>query len=115
MQRRSEKEIDQLFYALSDQTRRKMLLRLTKEHLNVSELGEPFGLTKQAISKHLKVLEEAGLITKEKDGRIQKCQFNPQGLDAVQKVVQEYKQFWKNQLDALDEFIERTKQNKKGK
>ena len=86
-----------------------MLLRLTQESLNVSELGEPLGMTKQAVSKHLKVLEAVGLITKEKDGRIQRCQFNPRALEAVQKVVQQYREFWDQQLNVLDEYIERTK------
>lgn len=109
MQRRSEEEIDKLFYALSDQSRRKMLMRLTKTPLNVTELGEPLGMTKQGVSKHLKVLEEAGLISKEKDGRIQRCKFNPQSLETVQKVVQQYRKFWEEQLIALEEFIENTK------
>lgn len=112
MQRHSEEQIDRLFYALSDRSRRQMLLRLTKESLNVSQLGEPFGMTKQAVSKHLKVLENAGLITKEKDGRVQRCQFNPQALDAVQKVVQKYREFWDQQLNVLDEYIEKAKTKK---
>jgi DNA-binding transcriptional ArsR family regulator len=69
-------------------------------------------MTKQAVSKHLKVLEDAGLITKEKDGRIQRCQFNPQALDAVQKVVQKYREFWGQQLNILDEYIEKAKTKK---
>jgi DNA-binding transcriptional ArsR family regulator len=109
MQRQNEERIDQLFYALSDQSRRKMLLRLTKTSQTVTELGEPFGMTKQAISKHLKVLEIAGLITKEKDGRIQRCLFNPKALEAVQKVVQQYRDFWEFQLGALEDYIEQAK------
>lgn len=105
----TEDQIDQLFLALSDQNRRQMLLRLTKEALNVTELGEPLGMTKQGVSKHLKVLEDAGLITKEKDGRIQRCQFNPQAFEAVQKVVQAYRQYWDQQLNALDQYIEKAK------
>jgi DNA-binding transcriptional ArsR family regulator len=112
MQKHSEDQIDQLFYALSDHCRRQMLLRLTIESLSVTELGEPFGMTKQGVSKHLKVLEDAGLITKEKDGRIQRCQFNPQALEAVQKVVQKYREFWDQQLSVLDEYIENAKTEK---
>lgn len=110
MQKRpSEEQIDRLFYALSDQSRRQMLLRLTKEPLSVTELGEPLGMTKQGVSKHLKVLEDAGLIVKEKDGRIQRCQFNPQALEAVQRVVHAYREFWDQQLNVLDDYIEKAK------
>lgn len=108
----SEEQIDRLFYALSDQSRRQMLLRLTKEPLNVTELGEPLGMSKQGVSKHLNVLEDAGLITKEKDGRIQRCQFNPQAFEAVQKVVQRYREFWEQQLNVLGEYIEKAKTKK---
>ena len=109
MGNQTEERIDQLFYALSDQSRRKMLLRLAKKSLNISELGEPLGMTKQAVSKHLKILENVGLITKEKDGRIQHCQFNPKALDPVQKTVNQYREFWNQQLSVLDQYIEVTK------
>lgn len=101
----NEERIDRLFYALSDRTRRKMLMMLTKSSKNVSELGEPFDATKQSVSKHLKVLEDAGLISKEKDGRIQHCKFNPDAMDAVQKIVEQYRDFWGRQMDALDDYI----------
>lgn len=109
MSKKSEEELDHLFYALSDQNRRKMLLRLTKNSLNLTELGEPLGITKQAVSKHLKVLEAARLVVKEKDGRIQRCRFNPDALGDVQKVVQQYKEFWNQQLNVLDDYIEKVK------
>lgn len=107
-----EDRIDQLFYALSDRTRRQMLKQLTGGTLNVSELGEPFGISKQAISKHLQVLETAELISKERDGRIQRCSINPEMLEMVENIVAEYRIFWDQQLTALDEYIESTK--KKG-
>jgi DNA-binding transcriptional ArsR family regulator len=112
MRRTSEDTIDQLFYALSDQNRRLMLKRLSKGSSTATELGEPLGITKQAVSKHLQVLEEVGLITKEKDGRIYHCRFNPEALDPVQKIVQQYREFWNQQLDALEEFIKKAKQSK---
>lgn len=100
-----EEQLDRLFSALGDRTRRKMLMMLTKESMTVSELGEPFGMTKQSVSKHLKVLEDAGLISKQKDGRIQNCKFNPSALETVQKTVNQYREFWSHQMDALDEYI----------
>jgi DNA-binding transcriptional ArsR family regulator len=113
MKRTTEDSIDQLFYALSDQNRRKMLLRLSKESLTATELEAPLGITKQAVSKHLKVLEEAGLVSKKKDGRLQHCHFNPHALDPIQIVIQQYKEYWGHQLNALEDYIEKAKQNKK--
>ncbi len=104
-----EEQLDRLFFALSDRTRRKMLAMLTKQTQSVSELGEPFGMTKQAASKHLMVLEDAGLISKEKDGRVQLCKFNPLAMEKVQKIVDQYREFWGQRLDALDEFIQKRK------
>jgi DNA-binding transcriptional ArsR family regulator len=112
MKKIDEKSIDQIFFALSDQSRRSMLLRLSKGPLNITELGEPFGMTKQAVSKHLKVLESAGLITKEKDGRIQRCLYNPTALETAQVVVEQYREFWGQQLNSLDEYIENLNQQK---
>ncbi|MCB0377219.1 MAG: metalloregulator ArsR/SmtB family transcription factor [Bdellovibrionales bacterium] len=109
-----EEHLDRVFSALGDHNRRKMLRMLAKQSLNVSELGEPFGITKQAVSKHLRVLEGAGLVKKQKDGRVQRCSFNPKALDQVQKVVDQYRGFWDRQLDSLDEYIQSvTKQGEK--
>jgi DNA-binding transcriptional ArsR family regulator len=110
----NEEKLDRLFCALGDRTRRKMLMMLTKNSLNVSELGEPFKATKQSISKHLKVLEEAGLVSKRKDGRIQHCNFNPSALEEVENVVGQYREFWGKQLDALDEYINSVNKQKRG-
>lgn len=107
-----EDQLDQLFYALSDRTRRQMLMQLTGGTQNVSELGQPFGISKQAISKHLQVLENAKLISKERDGRIQRCTINPERLAMIEELIAEYRKFWDQQLRALDEYIEATK--KKG-
>ncbi len=110
-----EKDIDRLFYALSDSTRRKMLLRLTKGDTSISELGRPFDVSKQSISKHLKVLEDAGLVHKQKNGRVQKCRFNMDGFSVVQNVVEEYKKFWEGQFDALEDYIETIKHKEQKK
>ncbi len=110
----NEEKLDRLFLALGDRTRRKMMLLLSKnESLNVSELGETFEATKQSISKHLKVLESAGLIKKTKDGRIQHCKINPEAIEQVQKVMEQYSRFWSAQLDSLEQFIETVAQNEK--
>ena len=100
-----EEQLDRLFSALGDRTRRKMLLMLSKDRLSVSELGEPFGMTKQSVSKHLKVLEASGLVNKHKDGRIQRCQFNMENFEMIQTVVDQYKKHWERQFDALEKYI----------
>lgn len=109
MNKATDESIDQIFFALSDKSRRNMLLRLTKGSLSVTELGEPLGITKQAVSKHLQVLEKAKMITKQKDGRIQSCSYNPEALDLVHSVIEQYRKFWNQQLDGLEDYIEKLK------
>jgi len=77
----SEKALDLIFHALSHQTRRKLLQFIAKKTCTVSELAEPFQMSLAAISKHLKVLEKAGLLEREKDGRIHRCALNPKPLE----------------------------------
>ena len=108
-----EIEIDRIFNALSDSTRRKMLLDLSQGTKSVSELGKSFKVSKQSISKHLKVLENAGLIHKKKDGRIQRCQLEIEKLSIVQGVLDEYRKFWNQQFDALEDYIENVKNKEK--
>ncbi|MBK25726.1 MAG: transcriptional regulator [Halobacteriovorax sp.] len=101
-----QKEIDRLFFALSDSTRRGMLSALTEGESSLTELGSSYGLTKQAISKHIKVLHDAGLITKRRDGRIQRCRLNPESLQKVEEVIGSYRKFWEHQFNALEDYIE---------
>ena len=89
-----------------------MLFTLTQGEKSVMELGEPLGMSKQLVSKHLKVLEKAGLITKEKNGRIQRCQFNPDTFNKIQELIETYSIFWNQQFDALEEYVEKLQENK---
>ena len=98
--------LDNLFAALSDRSRRRMLMDLTRGEKSVQELGEPLGLSKQLVSKHLMVLSRAGLITKHKDGRVQRCQFNPKTFSKIQAAIKEYERFWNERFDALESYIE---------
>ena len=97
--------LDQLFLALSDRKRRAMLEMLKERELTVNELGSPFGMSKQATSKHLAVLEKAGFIHKEKDGRVRRCVLNPEPLKDLSQFVEQYQKFWEDQFDALEEYI----------
>ncbi|CAE7223664.1 bioF [Symbiodinium necroappetens] len=104
-------QLDQLFGALSDPTRRAMLERLAVENdLPVGELARPFDMTPPAISKHLRVLERAGLIVQHKEGRVRRCHLNPEALKAADQWIETYRAFWTRQLDALDAYI--TSQNR---
>lgn len=106
----NDKELDLIFQALSDTNRRNMLLELTKGEKSVGELGQPTGLSKQLVSKHLKVLERAHLIIKQKDGRIQRCQFNPETLEKVHALMDEYRAYWNDRFDALENYVETLKE-----
>jgi len=92
-----------------------MLLMLTKDSLSVSELGEPFGMTKQSVSKHLKVLEDAGLINKQKNGRVQRCQFNMKNFEIAQTLLDQYKRHWEEQFDVLEKYISNIQSGEKEK
>jgi DNA-binding transcriptional ArsR family regulator len=111
MSETADKQMDLIFGALSDRSRRRMLLDLTKGEKSVLELGSPLGISKQLVSKHLKVLENAGLINKTKDGRVQRCKFNSENFDKAQSLMNEYKKFWNKQFDVLENYIETLKEN----
>lgn len=98
--------LDALFHALSDPTRRAMLERLAEGEASVSELGQPFEMTPQAVSKHVRVLEEAGLVKRTVDGRVHRLTLEPRALEPVARWVETYQRFWKTQMDALAAYVE---------
>lgn len=100
--------LDAIFSALSDPTRRAILGRLAEGEVTVGELAEPFDMSLPAISKHLRVLERAGLLIREKDGRIRRCHLNPEPLKEAAEWINHYRQFWEEQFDQLSAFLEET-------
>lgn len=104
----NEQQLNYIFSALSDPTRRQMLTTLSEGEVSVSELSKPFGITKSAITKHLKILERAGLLKRTIDGRIHRCRLKPEPLETVSEWVKFYEHFWNEKLDALDEFLKET-------
>lgn len=98
--------LDKTFAALSDPTRRAILSRLTQGTATVGELAAPFNISLPAISKHLTVLEKAGLLVRRKEGRIQHCSLNATPLKEAAAWITLYEQFWEGQLDALADFFE---------
>ena len=107
----STAELDGIFSALGDGTRRAILARLARGEARVGELAAPHAMSLPAISKHLKVLEEAGLIAKEKEGRVVRCRLEPEPLSRAADWVEDYRQFWEGQLDRLARYLEEQQQD----
>lgn len=110
------------FAALADPTRRAMLARLSRGPATVSELAEPFELSLPTVSRHLKVLEEAGLVVKERDKQFRPCRLETGPLETADQWMEPYRQFFGERLDRLDQQLkammaarrEAAKTNKEG-
>ncbi|MFL5319099.1 MAG: ArsR/SmtB family transcription factor [Myxococcaceae bacterium] len=100
---------DAVFRAVSDPTRRHLLKRLKKKELSVAELCEPYEMSQPAVSQHLKVLREAGLVEARRDGRQQYYRLRPKPLRHVHEWAAEFEAFWNDKLDALGDYLEKTK------
>ena len=98
--------LDAIFAALADPTRRAILTMLLEDDMAVTDVAEPFAMSLAAISKHLLVLAEAGLITQEKRGRVKWCKLEPDALRAATVWMQSFGQFEPVDLDALERFLE---------
>lgn len=92
--------------ALADPTRRAILARLTRGEANVSDLAEPFDMSLPAVSKHLKVLEKAGLITRGREAQWRPCRLEPTPLREVSTWLDTYRQFWEQSLDRLGDYLQ---------
>ena len=97
--------LDFTFAALSDPTRRAILRRLATGERTVTELAEPFRISLPAISKHLRVLEKAGLLAQEKDGRIHRCRIVAKPLQDASGWIAHYRAFWEESFDRLDGYL----------
>jgi DNA-binding transcriptional ArsR family regulator len=102
------------FAALADPTRRAILARLALGETSVTELAEPFDITLPAISKHLKVLERAGLIARGREAQWRPCRISPDGLRPVDDWLDSYRQLWNQRLDRLETYLQEL-QAKNGK
>jgi len=97
--------LDDTFSALADPTRRAILARLALGEATVNELVAPFKLTQPAISKHLKVLERAGLISRGRMAQTRPCRLEPTGLKAAVNWLDDYRRFWSESFDRLDTYL----------
>jgi DNA-binding transcriptional ArsR family regulator len=100
------------FAALADPTRRTILVRLAKGEATVNELAEPFNITLQAVSKHLKVLEAAGLISRGRDAQFRPCHLEPAPLEAATDWIAENRQIWTERFDQLEQHLKHLTHNK---
>jgi DNA-binding transcriptional ArsR family regulator len=99
------------FAALADPTRRAILARLAVGESSVNQLAEPFDISLPAISRHLKVLENAGLITRGRDAQWRPCKLNPERLKTVDDWLDDYRRFWEESFDRLEEYLQKLKAN----
>lgn len=98
-------QLSTTFAALSDPTRRAILARLALGETSVKELSEPFAISAPSITKHLKVLERAGLITRSREAQWRPCRLEAAPLRAISEWVEDYRQFWEEKFDRLDHYL----------
>ena len=99
------------FSALADPTRRAILARLARGEATVGEIAEPFAMSLPAVSKHLKVLERAGLITRGREAQWRPCRIEPGPLKDVVGWLEHYRRFWDESFDRLDEYLQQLQGN----
>ena len=100
-----EQVLDSTFSALADPTRRAILARLAAGDMTVGELAAPFDMSLAAVSKHLRVLAKADLVSQHKEGRVRHCHLEPQAMKAAARWIEFYKQFWNEKFDSLERYV----------
>jgi DNA-binding transcriptional ArsR family regulator len=99
------RSLDATFKALADPTRRGILAELTRGQASVTQLAGPYRMSLPAVMKHLRVLEQAGLVTQRKTGRVRRCRLSAQPLEDAASWLSQYRAFWGRQFDALDRYL----------
>ena len=102
--------LDETFAALANSTRRAMLARLAKGAANVNELAEPFDLSLPAISKHIKVLERAGLVVRGRQAQFRPCTLEPTPLEEISSWAEQYRPIWEARFDRMGDYLEQLQQ-----
>jgi DNA-binding transcriptional ArsR family regulator len=102
----TDDRLDHLFGALSDRTRRKIVARLARTPATIGELAEPFAMSLPAVSKHVRVLERAGLVRRTIDGRVHRCALDRKRLKDANQWIERHAAFWDDTLGALAAFVE---------
>ncbi len=105
-----DRQLDETFAALANGTRRAILARLAKGQASVNELAEPFDMSLPAISKHIKVLENAGLIERGRDAQFRPCNLNAAPLREISNWAEQYRHIWEDRFDRMDAVLQQLKE-----
>lgn len=105
--------LDLTFAALADPTRRAILARLAQGEASVTDLVKPFDMSQPAISKHLKVLERAGLISRGRDAQFRPCRLEAKALEGAARWLGDYRKFWEQSLDNLEKYVKELQEKEK--
>ena len=108
----SSQQLDRVFFALSDSTRRGILARLAQGSSTIGELSAPFDISKPAISKHMKILENAGLMQRKISGRQHQCTLTTAGLKTAEEWLNFHRKFWESRFDALTDLLQQEESKK---
>jgi DNA-binding transcriptional ArsR family regulator len=108
-----EDQLDLIFRALGDRTRRALLARLAERPAMVTELAQPFAMSLPAVSRHIRVLERAGLVARAVDGRVHHCSLSAAPLKDIEKWLRQYRRFWESTLDSLARYVHDDSDNPK--
>jgi DNA-binding transcriptional ArsR family regulator len=101
-----DRQLDRVFRALGDRTRRALLSKLARRPAMITDLARPFDMSLPAVSRHIRVLEGAGLVRRDVRGRVHHCSFSPAPLKTAEAWLAHYHQFWEAKLDALAAYVE---------
>ncbi|MGF1635403.1 MAG: ArsR/SmtB family transcription factor [Phycisphaerae bacterium] len=115
MVRHATDRLSTTFAALADPTRRAILDRLTRGEASVGELAEPFEMSMPAVSKHLKVLERAGLVERSRQAQWRPCRLSPEPLKDVDGWLERYRQFWEESFDRLEAYLKELQSKEPGR
>lgn len=103
----ADDRLDAVFSALGDRTRRALLARLARAPARVTDLAKPFAMSLPAVSRHIRVLEDAGLVMRAVDGRVHECSLDAQPLKSAEDWLRSYRGFWEANLESLAHYVER--------
>jgi len=110
----SDSKLDAIFSALADPTRRRIMGRLARGPASITELAEPFSMTLPAVSKHLRVLERAGLMRRQREGWYHRCHLEARPLESAVSFLARYRPFWQQTLEELARYVESSSNKTKG-
>ena len=105
--------LDAVFAALADPTRRRIIERLARRPLTVGEIAQEFAISQPGISKHIRVLEESGLLRRQVDGRFHRCTLTPRSIDNASAWIEKQRTFWTATLDRLDVYLKNPSKRRK--